>query len=194
MVIWIITEMNRIESTHCRRNYEIHFWITHFDSYFFVTHCYCMNDWIPADCEQNGWKSDIDTEFHRPEEDKSLKEISRRMGYKKKLATRIQENAGLYTWSIGKWGSSLLDCEEGDTIRKTLGSVQRLLSQATKDVDRLLDNTKWEDSESFTHLPQKNTLRKQFSRFMGPLTAIHKCQWWTILATIGSRSAVQWLS
>lgn len=68
--------------------------------------------------------SDIDTGFHRPEEDKSLKEIYKRTGWK--LATGIQENAGLDTWSRGKWGSSLLGCEEGDTIRNTLGSGQRL--------------------------------------------------------------------
>lgn len=39
-------------------------------------------------------KGDIDTGFHRPEENKSLK-ICRKMGWK--LATGIQENAELET-------------------------------------------------------------------------------------------------
>lgn len=66
------------------------------------------------------------TTFHRPEDDELLKEAFRRMGWKS--ATGIQENAGSDKWSMEKMRILLEGCEEGDIIRNTSRSGQRILA------------------------------------------------------------------
>lgn len=146
-----------------------------------------LHKWLGTSRLWTKWlkKDGIDTGFHRPEEDKLLKEICRRMAWK--LATGIQENAGLDTRNIGKWGSSLLGCEEDDTIRYSLGSRQRILAgngtcRGISWHHKMRKSWKLYILCPFT---QKTHSKNNFSRFMGLLTAIHRHQW-TIPATIES--------